>query len=333
VFFDTPMVHVTGAPATVSIHATTASSAINDTVIEAVAGGIVRAQFTLTAIQKPVLRYSGRFQCRLATDPDVFNDPWGHQSSFGMYAVQGPDPTNPDEPPLDRIIRFQDPVDLRPFSQPIGVSVKAIEAQVGPVAGTFSVGDQVIGASVQLGPDCKFESQDGAFAQPGFEPISSFQFQVGTVFSGRSAAAVPRNQSDPPGSTAPYADGLFKLDEVGPWKPSDFGYPEPTWAQHATSVTTAKKAALLAQVPATPADTRIRDRRLQEHNNNLSGIQFALRLIERYSGVIDQNLSVTATSAMLAYLATAQKYSFRGEFFDFDTDTQSGTVTGTLGVE
>src|SRR5262249_54708565 len=149
--------------------------------------------------------------CRLATDPDPFNSPWGMNSSFGMYAVQGPDPANPDEPPLDRIIRLQDPVALRPFCEPVGAAVTAIEAQVGAGTASFKVGDPVLGLPVRLGPNSKFESQDGGFAQAGLEPISEFEFHVGTVFFGRSAAAVPRNASDPPGSTAPYADGLFKL--------------------------------------------------------------------------------------------------------------------------
>jgi hypothetical protein len=332
VFFDQPAVHVTTVPTSVKIHSIAGSVAVNDTVIEAVAGGNVLAQFQFTVVQNPVLRYSGRFQCRLATDPDPFNSPWGLNSSFGMYAVEGPDPTNPDEPPLDRIIRFQDPVALRPFCEPVGVTATAIEAQVGTgTTSLFKVGDSVLGLPVRLGPNSKFESQDGAFAQAGFEPISEFELRVGMAFFGRSAPAVPRNASDPPGSTAPYADGLFKLDEVGPWKPGDFGYPEPNWTKHSVAVTTAKKAALLAQAPSTPAATRIRDRRLQEHNTNLGGIQAAMRLIERYSGLIDRDLNITpGDSVMLAYLASFAKFSFLGEFFNFDTDVQSGLITGTL---
>ncbi len=331
VFFDNASIHVTAAPTTVKLHATTGSAALNDTIIEAVSGTTVLSQLTLTVVQKPVLRYSGRFQCRLATDPDPFNHPWGVNSSFGMYAVQGPDPAHTDEPPLDRIVRFQDPVALRPFSDPIGVSVTAIETQVGTGTTTFKGGDSVIGLPVRLGPNCKFDSQDGAFAQAGFEAISDFEYQIGTVFLGRSAPAVVRAAGDPPPSTAPYADGVFKLDEVGPWKPSDFGYPEPNWTQHATAVVNAKKAALLAQAPTTPAETRIRDRRVQEHNNNLSGIRFALRLVERYSGLIDRDISVVPSdSAMLAYLGSLAKYAFWGEFFNFDTDTHCGTATGTI---
>jgi len=333
VFFDNTSVHVTVVPTTVKLHATTGSAAVNDTVIEAVSGTTVLAQLTLTVVQKPVLRYSGRFQCRLASDPDPFNDPWGANSSFGMYAVQGPDPAHPDEPPLDRIVRFHDPVALRPFSDPIGVSVSAIEAQVGTGTTTFKIGDSVAGLPVRLGSNCKFESQDGAFAQAGFEAISDFEFRIGTAFLGRSAPAAVRPAGDPPPSTAPYADGVFRLDEVGPWRPGDFGYPEPNWMQHATAVVTAKKAALLAQAPTTPAETRIRDRRVQEHNNNLSGIRFALRLVERYSGLIDRDITVVpGDSAMLAYLASLAQYAYLGEFFNFDTDTHCGTATGTIGA-
>jgi hypothetical protein len=331
VFFDTAMVHASATETNVKVHGTNASAVANDTIIEAVAGTTVLAQLKLTVVQKPAIRYSGRFQCRLATDPDPFNHQWGVHSSFGMYSVEGPDPMNPDELPLDRIIRFQDAVALRPFSEPVGVTVTAIEAMVGGANTLFNVGDSILDLPVRLGPNCKLESQDGAFAQPGFEPISDFEFHIAGVLSGRSGAAAPRNLSDPPSTTAPYADGLYKLDEIGPWKPSDFGYPEPTWTLHAAAVATAKKAALDAQVPGSPVETRIRDRRLQEYTNNVSGIRFAQRLIERYFGTIDNDINVVpGTSTTLAYFASAPSWSFVGEFFNFDTDLQCGTVTGTI---
>jgi hypothetical protein len=332
VFFDQPSIHITSAATDVTIHASGLSNSVNDTVIEVVESGNVIEQFSLTVIQNPVLRFAGRFQCRLATDPDPYDSPWGLNSSFGMYAVQGSDPAHPAEPPLDRIVRLHDPVAQRPFCEGVGATVTAIESLVGNATATFKTGDAVIGVPVRLGPNCVFDSRDGNFANPGFEPIGEFEFHVGTVFFGRSAAAVPRNGSDPPGSTAPYADGLFRLDEVGPWKPGDFGYLEPTWAAHANAVTTKKIAALQSQSPQTPAETSIRDRRLKEHSQNLSGIRFAMRLIERYSGLIDRDINIDASnSAVLANLKTLSKFAFRGEFFNFDTDAQCGNVTGTLG--
>ena len=129
--FSPASVHVSGATSEVEVVATSPSAAPNDTTIEVVQGPTVLASVALTAISRPALRFRGSFQCRLATDPDAFDHPRGENSSFGVYAVEGPDPENPDEPPLDRIVRFHDAVALRPFCDPIGVDVTAVEAQVG----------------------------------------------------------------------------------------------------------------------------------------------------------------------------------------------------------
>ncbi|HEX2807050.1 MAG TPA: hypothetical protein VHN80_12870, partial [Kineosporiaceae bacterium] len=157
-------VHVSGTASAVSVVATSASAAPNDTAIEILQGPTVLAQFELTVAAAPSLRFSGRFQCRLATDPDDYDDPWGHQSSFGVYAVQGPDPANPDEPPLDRIVRFHDAVAVRPFCGPVGVLTVAVEAQVGGQTLRFTDGDASIGQSVRLGPECVFDSRNRTFA-------------------------------------------------------------------------------------------------------------------------------------------------------------------------
>ena len=292
-----------------------------------------------TAIQAPVVRFTGRFQCRLATDPDPFDHPWGEDSSFGVYAVQGPDPANPDEPPLDRIIRFQDGVALRPFCEPIGVAVTRLEADVGGATLRFTVGDPLIGLPVRLGPNCKFDGRNRTFAPDGFEPISDFRLEIGTVFAGASAPAAPRHPGEPPGSTAPYADGIYLLDAIQPrppWVPTDFGYQEATWAEHAWAVVARKLARLVAQQPADAREARIRERRIREHvderpGHGLPAITIPLGIMERYTGLIDRDLTIMPNAAgALAYLATLPAIRFYAEFFDFDTDCQTGTVTGTL---
>jgi hypothetical protein len=196
-------VHLSGQPAAVQVTASAASGARNDTTVEVVQGDDVLAQFTLTAIERPLLAFRGRFQCRLATDPDPWFHLWGAESSFGMYAVQSFDPLNPnrepDEPPLDCIIRFQDTVALRTFCDPIGVTTTQIEAEVGGARVAFTTGDPMIGLPVRLGPNCKFDGRNGTFARDGFEPISDFRLSVEPVFAGRSAPAVRR----PPGTTPP----------------------------------------------------------------------------------------------------------------------------------
>jgi hypothetical protein len=325
-------VHVSGAPSVVQVRATTASNAQNDTTLEVVRGAEVLARLDLTAIEAPLVRFTGRFQCRLPTDPDPFDHPWGENSSFGVYAVQGPDPANPDEPPLDRIIRFQDGVAVRPFCGQVGVAVTGIEADVSGTHIRFGAGDPLIGQPIRLGPNCKFDGRNRTFAPDGFEPISDFRLEIGSVFAGASAPAVPRSSpEEPPGSTAPYADGIF---EPGPWTPANFGYREETWPEHAWAVVARKLARLVAQQPTDARETRIRERRIREHAvNRLGAISTPIQLMERYTGLIDRELVIDpGAEGMLAYLATLPAIQFYAEFFDFDTDCQIGTVTGTLGA-
>src|SRR3954452_5558289 len=69
-------VRVSGAATGVDVVAITPSAGLNDTAIEVVQGSTVLASVALTAIARPALRFRGSFQCRLATDPDAFDDPW-----------------------------------------------------------------------------------------------------------------------------------------------------------------------------------------------------------------------------------------------------------------
>ena len=331
-------VHVTGTAVEVEVAATTLSAALNDTTIEVVQGTTVLASIDLTAVSRPALRFRGRFQCRLATDPDAFDDPWGHNSSFGVYAVQGPDPDHPDEPPLDRIVRFSDPVALRPFCGPIGVTVTGVEAQLGDVTKQFTVGDPLIGQPVRLGPDCKFDGRNRTFAPDGYEPISDFRMEIGSDFAGASAPAVARaTPDDPPGSTAPYANGLTLLDaDPAGGKPGDFGIQAATWAENAWTVLAVKLARLVGQQPADEPSTRIHDRRLKAHadpraGHGLRAMASPLVMMERYTGLIDRDLTIApGAEGILAYLAGLPAIHITVAFLGFDTDCQTGSVTGTL---
>lgn len=327
-------VHVSGAPTEVQVLATSPSSGRNDTTVEVVRGAEVLARLDLTAVSAPAVRFAGRFMCRLATDPDPFDHPWGERSSFGVYAVQGPDPGNPDEPPLDRIIRFHGDAARRPFCAPVGVSVVAIEAEVGGATIRFDAGDPMLGELVRVGPDCKFDGRNRTFAPDGFEPISDFRLEVGSALAGASAPAVPRGSpEDPPGSTAPYANGIFVLDADSTlWSPSDFGYPEATWAEHAWAVVARKLARLVAQQTTDERSARIRERRVREHAvERLPAIGTPMRLMERYTGLIDRELRIAPDPVgALAYLSSLPAIQFQADFLDFDSDCQTGTVTGTL---
>jgi hypothetical protein len=333
-------VEVSGTPTEVELVATTPSSAVNDTTIEIMQGPAVLASISLTAVARPAVRFRGTFQCRLATDPDAFDHPWGVDSSFGVFAVQGPDPDNPDEPPLDRIVRFHEAVALRPFCTPIGVFVTSIEAELDGARVQFDVGDPLIGLQVRLGEACKFDGRNRTFAPDGFEPISDFRLEVGSVYAGAAAPAVQRpSPAEPPGSTAPYANGIVLLDaDPRGGRPADYGLPAATWAENAWSTIAFKLSQLVAQQPADERAGRIRDRRIREHTDTrpghgLGAVATPLVLMERYTGLVDRDVTVgPRPEGVLAFLASLPAVRFTADFLAFDTDCQTGKVTGTLDV-
>jgi hypothetical protein len=123
------------------------------------------------------------------------------------------------------------------------------------------------------------------------------------------------------------------MDQKGSVKPSDVGYPELNWTIRSNNRTAAKLAVLNSQVTVDPREVAIRDRRQLEHTGNVGGLQFAGRMLERYTGSVHLHLHVTpGTSLVMQSFATIASFKFYVEFFDFDSDCQSGTVWGTLGV-
>jgi hypothetical protein len=331
-------VQVSGSPVEVELLATGPSSAPEDTTIQVTRGANVLAELPVTAISSPAVRFRGTFQCRLPTDPDPYDHQWGENSSFGVYAVQGPDPSNPDEPPLDRIVRFHDPVALRPFCDSIGVNVVSIDADVGGGTVAFDSGDRLIGQEVRLGPACVFDGRNRTFAPDGFEPIADFQLEIGTLFSGASAPAVARpSPADPPGSTAPYASGIIALDaDPAGGSPADFGLPFATWTEYSWATLAIKQAQLAGQETANDREQRIRDRRIQEYadtrpGHGLGALRTPLVFMERYTGLIDKDVTTPAeTDGMLSFLRTLPAVRVTVDFLAFDSDCQTGRVTGTL---
>jgi hypothetical protein len=89
------------------------------------------------------IRFAGRFQSRLATDPDPTDERRG--VSGYIWAVAG-------EPDLDRIIRFQQPTVERTYSPKVGVLVTEVV-----VDGTACADHVLLGASVNLLGGPKFE--------------------------------------------------------------------------------------------------------------------------------------------------------------------------------
>jgi hypothetical protein len=106
------------------------------------------------------VHFNGYFQCRLATDPDDFEDPRG-QAGW-TFAFDG-------EPDLDRVIRFHDPVGPRSFAPPIGVTVVDVNG---------ARGHALAGARVTLLENPKFEGRNGLVAPAGREPIAPLVVEV-----------------------------------------------------------------------------------------------------------------------------------------------------------
>ncbi len=110
------------------------------------------------------LDFDGWFQCRLATDPDAWDDPRGQNG--WTFAVPG-------EPDLDRIIRFQDPVAPRSHGPRIGVAVRALR-----VDGATIPAHAFLDAPLRLLDSPVFEGRNGEIATSANEPILPFHFKI-----------------------------------------------------------------------------------------------------------------------------------------------------------
>lgn len=111
---------------------------------------------------KVVIFFDGIFQNRLATDPDPSDERRG---------VKGWTFSHTGESDLDRIIRFNNPVNPRIGTLPVGVSVKRVNVD------GIDVFDTLIGKFVNLGQQSYFDGKPGG--EDGFEPINNFEFNIG----------------------------------------------------------------------------------------------------------------------------------------------------------
>lgn len=113
-----------------------------------------------------VIDFSGWYQARLATGGDPFDDPRG--VSGWQFALPG-------EPNLDRILRLQ-PSEcfLRDAIHPriaIGVTVRHADISGMPI-------DALVGASVELLDEPRFEGHNGVVALDGLEPIVPLRLHI-----------------------------------------------------------------------------------------------------------------------------------------------------------
>ena len=127
--------------------------------------------------------FSGWAMCRLATDPDPYDDPRGVSGYMRAYA---------GEPDLDEVIRFQAPPFRRANMQPIGVTVVSVTLD-GVADPTYPL----LGSGVDLLDNPVFEGRNGVIAEDGVEPIAPFHLAVRQGTASFSRATVLSNPQSP----------------------------------------------------------------------------------------------------------------------------------------
>ena len=305
--------------------------------------------YVLTAISDARLRFAGRFQARFATDSDFFNEPRGTNAGW-QFALEGePDfvpPTNniPTAPGMavGRVVRFQNPVPLRTHVAPIGVTVKAVEGQIGATILTNKLvvcpfGDPIIGSPVSLGPNTFLSANSPAppppspqpFEQfgPGLEPMENFECHIGTKFSGKPATLNDR----------PKANGFFQLTAQELTK---YG------VVSLNTFASQRKTQLLADYHAlSPADRTgtAAGRNLATRIAHLGGsapdgiaskngtLSAGWSGKETYNGNVNDSIQITSgNSIVMAYFKLASAFRFSAILLNFHSDEQCGQVDGTL---
>jgi hypothetical protein len=137
-----------------------------------------------------VIQFEGWCIIRLPTDPDPPDEPRG--VSGYTFAFAG-------EPDLDRVIHLQPPTDFTPRSHGpdrLGVTVTSAERVEGSGATPVTA---LVGASVELMGEPRFENRNWTLTLPGFEPIVPFDLRIaeGPLELRRSAPFDPAHPDTP----------------------------------------------------------------------------------------------------------------------------------------
>ena len=346
VAFSSTNVTITPSSHVVHIHATSASHAKDDTVLQVKVGGAVKASFKLTAITGIQLRFQGRFQARFATDGDFYNEPRGTSAGWN-FALEGePDFVPADNvatsitKPVGRNVVFNNPsVPVRSHVAPVGVKVTSILGKAGSNSVEFHAGDPIIGKHVNLGANTYLAANEPANPAdpppaetyaPGLEPMAIFEFHIPGVMSGKPQTAPDR----------PFATGLFALT---PAELSQYAIiPQATFDAN-------RKTALLADYNALPPASRTGTpggRNLATRIGHLGGdaaagiaplqgtLPFGYAGKEQYTGLVNDSLTfVSPESAVTSYFHNFAAWVFFAKLFNYHSDEQCGRVDGHLSVK
>jgi hypothetical protein len=360
-------VSISPSPTVISIFATAVSASRGDTVIN-VHVGAVTTSVSLTAISNPQISFQGRFEARFATDGDYYNDGRGtYGTGSASGGTTGSDPTfggagwtwalegepdfvpagpvinsvpNPITKPAGRVVRFNNPVALREFAAPVATTVNEISGSTTGGTETFTAGDPVFGATVDLGPDTYLAANqptnpsDPLPAEQnveGFEPMNLFEFHINGFFSGDSASLADR----------PTANNVVNLDAAEEAIPQFInpatGTAQP-WFDQATFEAgrlTELENAYNALTPAQQTGT-VAGRNLKTRIDMISpstSLPQGWSGKEEYTGNVNASITFQPnTSAVMEYFSGYTGFTFFSKLFTFHSDELCGYVHGNLTV-
>lgn len=262
------------------------------------------------------IKMGGWVQCRLATDPDPYDEPRGVSGYVHAYA---------GEPDLDRTIRFQDPPFQRAYGPAIGVQVNAVFED-----GVVLDEHPLIGAAVTLLGEPKFEGRNGVIAEDVLEPVFPFRLELrkGDVFVNR--AIVPEDPDNPYRDF--FAIGSVSVAEVQ--RESGIQSLRPIWQDRLTRLTSDLELASENDRPA--LEERVAYLRSNLQHSGISSpdtLRFSMRFDYELKSEIEGDQSGLWREQLLPDLEPSDlPWEIRFWFGCWDSDVQCFYFSGELSV-
>jgi hypothetical protein len=263
-----------------------------------------------------LIQFAGWAQCRLATDPDPYDEPRGVSGYMRAYA---------GEPDLDRIIRFQDPPFLRRHAPMVGVTVRTVSLD-----GTALPDHPLTGAAVNLHGDPKFEGRNGAVSEDGEEPISPFDLGFsarGAKFSRATVAA------DPASPFREFNASDLKIDEGFITQATGVASIAAVWSDRLNKLRVEAESATV-DLPAIQERIEYLERALAGAARGRGVARFwAARMIWDYELKSTVALAGGGTAVLLPdFDPTADPWRVNFWFGGWDSDAQLFFAAGTLSI-
>jgi hypothetical protein len=260
------------------------------------------------------LRFGGWFQCRLATDPDPYDEPRGVTGYVHAYV---------GEPDLDRRITFQPPSFMRSHAPNVGIAIDQVTRD-----DQLVTNHPLLNSAVNLLGSPKFEGRNGVIADDGLEPVYPFELEV-TKQQFRLIRAIQPENPD-----YPYPELFAAGVEPAPDEIRDAtGIPSliPIWRERRTK--------LLAALPtASEADQAALHERIafieQQLANNGGAARFFFARM-RYEYSLGSPLTLHDPNNWLPEAANPQPRAWPVRFWfgGWDADVLCGYARGTLTID